>query len=89
VTVQFYQAVSSPDIGAPEMAHLAGLIGKVYQKGDWVGSLVCPGPGDASRPTAWEGAADRPERLSWWDFPGLVERWWKGGRPRREAIGVR
>ena len=88
VTVQFYQAVSGPRVGAAEMAHLARLLGKVYEKGDWVGSLVCPGPGDAGRPTAWRGAADRPGHLSWWDFPGLVERW-RGQGARREAIGVR
>ncbi len=88
VTVQFYQAVSGPRIGEAEMAGLARLVGKVYEKGDWVGSLVCPGPGDAGRPTAWRGAADRPGHLSWWDFPGLVERW-RGRAPPREPIGVR
>jgi len=88
VTVQFYQAVVSPRVGAAEMAHLARLVGKVYEKGDWVGSLVCPAPGDAGRPTAWEGSAAAPSDVSWWDFPGLVERWWREGRPRRPAIGV-
>ena len=88
VTVQFYQAVSGPRIGEAEMAGLARLVGKVHEKGDWVGSLVCPGPGDAGRPTAWRGAAGRPDQLSWWDFPGLVERW-RGHGARREAIGVR
>jgi hypothetical protein len=89
VTVQFYQAVSSPKVGAPEVAHLARLIGRVYEKGDWVGSLVCPAPGDAARPTAWDGISRAPSDVSWWDFPGLVERWWREGRPRRPAIGVR
>jgi len=88
VTVQFYQAVSGPAVTGAQMASLSGLIGKVYEKGDWVGSLVCPGPGDARRPTAWDGASAPTGPLSWWDFPGLVERWWKHG-PRREPVGIR
>jgi len=85
VTVQFYQAVSSPRVTAGQMAHLAGLVGKVYEKGDWVGSLVCPEPG-ARRPTAWDGATAAPD-VAWWDFPGLWERW--RGRSQRVAIGVK
>jgi len=85
VTVQFYQAVSSPRVTAGQMASLARLVGKVYEKGDWVGSLVCPEPG-ARRPTAWDGATAAPE-VARWDFPALVERW--RGRVNRPAIGVR
>jgi len=85
VTVQFYQAVSSPRVTGEQMAHLARRVGKVYEKGDWVGSLVCPEPG-ARRPTAWDGASPAPE-VAWWDFPALLERW--RGRAGRPAIGVK
>jgi hypothetical protein len=89
VTVQFYQATATGRIGEAEMAHLAKLVGKVYEKGDWVGSLVVPGPGDARRPTAWDGASPPPSDLAWWDFPGLMERWWKHGRQPKEPVGIR
>jgi len=83
VTVQFYQATSSADVGAAGMARLASLVEKVYAKGDFVGSLVVTGPGDPRRPTAWDGASPPPHDVSWWDFPGLVERW------RSPPIGIR
>jgi hypothetical protein len=89
VTVQFYQATATGEIGEPEMAHLAKLVAKVYEKGDYVGSLVVPGPGDARRPTAWDGASPPPGEVAWWDFPGLVERWWTHGRRPKEAVGIR
>ncbi len=89
VTVQFYQATATGEIGEPEMAHLAKLVAKVYEKGDYVGSLVVPGPGDARRPTAWDGASPPPGDVAWWDFPGLVERWWKHGRQPKEPVGIR
>jgi hypothetical protein len=88
VTAQFYQATATGDIGEADMAHLASLIAKVYEKGDFVGSLVVPGPGDSRRPTAWDGASPPPPQLSWWDFPGLVERWWRSGDPK-EPVGMR
>jgi hypothetical protein len=88
VTVQFYQATATGQVGEPEMAHLAKLVAKVYEKGDFVGSLVVPGPGDPRRPTAWDGASGPPAAVAWWDFPGLLERWWKHG-PRREGAGIR
>ncbi len=74
VTVQFYQATATGVVGEPELARLAALVSKVYEKGDFVGSLVVPGPGDARRPTAWDGASPPPADVSWCDFPGLVER---------------
>ncbi len=89
VTVQFYQATASAEVGEPEMAHLAKLVSKVYEKGDFVGSLVVPGPGDPRRPTAWDGASPPPADVAWWDFPGLVERFWKHGRAPKDPIGVR
>jgi hypothetical protein len=90
VTVQFYQATSSAEIGRGEMAKLASLVGRVYEKGDFVGSLVVPGPGEARRPTAWDGASPPPPDVSWRDFPGLVERWWKHGPgPQGGPVGIR
>lgn len=89
VTVQFYQATSSARVSGEQMAGLARLVGKVYEKGDWVGSLVCPGPGDARRPTAWDGASPPPGPVSWWDLPGLLERWRRDGREPRPGVGVR
>jgi hypothetical protein len=86
VTVQFYQATSTAAVGAANMARLASLIEKVYSKGDWVGSLVVPGPGDPRRPTAWDGASPPPPDVSCRDFPGLVER---GRCVPGEPIGIR
>jgi len=89
VTVQFYQAVSSPRVGEREVEPLARLVSKVYEKGDWVGSLVVPGPSDRRRPTNGVGVSP-PPAVSFWDFPGLVERWRRYGGPLREdGIGVR
>jgi hypothetical protein len=91
-TVPLHQATTTADIGEREMEHLASLVAKGYEKGDFVGSLVVPGPGDARRPTAWDGASPPPAELSWWDFPGLVERWWRHGRDpkeRKEPAGIR
>ncbi len=87
VTVQFYQATATGSLGDAEMAHLAALVAKVYAKGDFVGSLVVPGPGDPRRPTAWDGASPPPGDVAWWDFPGLLERW--RGREPRDAAGIR
>jgi hypothetical protein len=88
VTVQFYQATATGAIGDAEVAHLAKLVSGVYEKGDLVGSLVVPGPGDPRRATAWDGASPPPAEVAWWDFPGLLERWWKHG-PRRDGAGIR
>jgi hypothetical protein len=88
VTVQFYQATATGQIGEAELDHLGKLVAKVYEKGDFVGSLVVPRPGDPRRPTAWDGASPPPAALAWWDFPGLLERWWNHG-PRREGAGIR
>jgi hypothetical protein len=88
VTVQFYQATSSAELRGADVARLAALVEKVYARGDWVGSLVVPGPGDARRPTAWDGASPPPGDPSWRDFPGLVERWRRHGPPP-PPIGIR
>jgi hypothetical protein len=51
-------------------------IDKVYAKGDYVGSLVVPGPRDKLRPTNWSGDANA-------HFNGLWERWMRwGGAPQ-------
>ncbi|GAO03331.1 hypothetical protein [Anaeromyxobacter sp. PSR-1] len=89
VTVQFYQATASGRIGDAEVARLAAQIRRVYEKGDYVGSLVVPGPGDARRPTAWTPAPPPPRCGGWeQDFPGLAERCRRYGTPR-PAIGIR
>jgi hypothetical protein len=87
VTVQFYQATATGALGDAEMAHLAKLVGQVYEKGDFVGSLVVRGPGDPRRPTAWDGASPPPRAVAWWDFPALLERW--RDRTPRDPAGVR
>ncbi len=89
VTVQFYQATSSANISAASMQKLAQQISKVYDKGDYIGSLVVQGPYDGQRPTNWTGTSGAPNNLSWWDFPGLVERWRTGGGQPKEAVGLR
>jgi hypothetical protein len=89
VTVQFYQAVSSPRIGDREVEALAGLVSRVYERGDEVGSLVVPGPGGGARPTRWDGAGPAPA-VSWGSFPGLAElRCRPGGGAGVPGIGVR
>jgi len=89
VTVQFYQAISAANIGAANMEKLARQISHVYEKGDYVGSLVAPDPADLERPTNWDGVSARPANVSWWDFPGLVERFFKHGNERPHAAGRR
>jgi hypothetical protein len=92
VTVQFYQATSSANIGAANMHKLAQQISRVYDKGDAIGSLVVQSPNDKQRVTNWDGTGTAPANLSWWNFPGLVERWMIGSGmqpPPRESIGVK
>jgi hypothetical protein len=90
VTVQFYQATSTGRIGAANMAGLARQIGRVYDKGDYVGSLVVPNPTDLRRPTNWDGVSTAPHQLSWWDFPGLVERFsTHSDQSPSDTIGIR
>ncbi|MCE9575879.1 MAG: hypothetical protein K8W52_22200 [Deltaproteobacteria bacterium] len=74
VTVQFYQATSNGVVSQADVDRMAAQIAKVYAAGDYVGSLVVPGPTAAKRPTSWTGAGPAPRHLSWQDFPGLVER---------------
>jgi hypothetical protein len=73
VTVQFYQATSQADVGSANMQKLASQISRVYQAGDYVGSLVVPGPADLGRPTNWDGVS-----RSFWR-----------GQPDQPRIGIR
>jgi len=82
VTVQYYQATSTGVINGEHMAMVAGQIGKTYERGDYVGSLVVPDIGVA-RPTAYTGTSAAPAYLTWNDFPGVVERVNKYGRTLR------
>ena len=79
VTVQFYQATATGQIGRAEVARLAERIDAVYTKGDYVGSLVVPAPPDLARPTRWQPRREepvcRPARPDLCEFPGLAERY--------------
>jgi len=63
VTVQFYKATSKGIISAEDMDTIAKQIRRVYDDGDYVGSLVLDGPSD--RPTEYEGPKIEPP--GWWD----------------------
>jgi hypothetical protein len=88
VTVQFYQATSHAHLGAENMAKLAQQIARVYEKGDYVGSLVVPSPQDLQRPTNWDGVTTRPSHVGLGDFPGLAERYFKHGDVGPRPIGI-
>src|SRR3989304_3332988 len=61
VTVQFYKATSDGLVTAADMQAIADQIDRVYEDGDYVGSLVGDGPstslrgGRAGRPTEEDG----------------------------------
>lgn len=63
VTVQFYKATSNGVVTAADMADIASQIERVYEDGDYVGSLVVDGPSD--RPTEYDGSKVEPE--GWWE----------------------
>jgi hypothetical protein len=75
VTVQFYQATSNGVVSQDDIDRMSAQIDKVYAKGDYVGSLVVPGPNDKMRPTRWDGAGPMPPDVAWNFFGGLVERY--------------
>ncbi len=79
VTVQFYQATSNGAVSQDDIDRMATQIENVYEKADYVGSLVVPNPADKRRPTRWTGAAPMPDAAGWYHFPGLVERYRKYG----------
>jgi len=63
VTVQFYKATSDGIVTEADMQAIADQIDRVYEDGDYVGSLVVDGPSD--RPTEYDGPKDEPP--GWWD----------------------
>jgi len=73
VTVQFYQATANGVVGPADLDRMAAQIARVYDKGDYVGSLVVPGPRDRRRPTQ-HAVADG-------EFRGLQERLARYGVP--------
>jgi len=78
VTAQFYQATATGEVTDADMQRLASTIDAVYSKGDYVGSLVVPAPGDRERPTAWQPArppvCETPCAPWACEYPGLAER---------------
>jgi hypothetical protein len=74
VTVQFYQATSNGVVSQADIDRMSAQIEQVYSKGDYVGSLVVPGPNDRKRPTRYDGDGPRPDGVTWADYQGLVER---------------
>jgi hypothetical protein len=88
VTAQFYQATASGRVGGGDLARLAALIEKVYAKGDYVGSLVVPGPADAARPTRWRGD-EAPPASGLCAYPGLAEFWGVACPSRLPPVGIR
>jgi hypothetical protein len=70
VTVQFYKATSDGVVTEADMQAVAEQIDRVYEDGDYVGSLVVDGPstslrtGPSDRPTEYDGPRDEPP--GWW-----------------------
>lgn len=65
VTVQFYKATSNGLVSEGDMAEIAAQIKKVYDRAEYVGSLVTEG--DTGRPTEHDGPKHQPP--GWWrDF---------------------
>jgi hypothetical protein len=87
VTVQFYQATSTGMVSDASITKLARQISSVYEKGDYVGSLVVPSPSDTRRPTNWDGVSPPPPFVPGFPFfPGLWERYWHKERVGRIGI---
>jgi len=89
VTVQFYQATSNGVMSTADVDRMAKQIKAVYKKGDYVGSLVVPDPGDRLRPTNWTGVTTAPG--GWVSFPGITERYIRYGGlwyPESAVTGV-
>jgi hypothetical protein len=81
VTVQFYKATSNGVVSPADMAEIADQIQRVYDDGDYVGSLVVDGPSE--RPTEYDGPKDEPP--GWWeDFWQRFEN--NTGMTREEAM---
>jgi len=83
VTVQFYKATSNGVVSAGDMEDMAAQIKRVYDDGDYVGSLVVDGP--SQRPTEYDGPKAQP--ADWWQV------FWKRfedntGLSREQAIDL-
>lgn len=63
VTVQFYKATSNGIVTEADMEAIAQQIERVYDEGDYVGSLVVDGGTD--RPTEYDGPKFEPP--GWWE----------------------
>ena len=63
VTVQFYKATSNGVVSEDDMEEINQQIAKVYDEGDYVGSLVVDGL--TGRPTEYDGPHEEP--VGWWD----------------------
>lgn len=62
VTVQFYKATSNGEVSAADLKAIKGQIDRVYDDGEYVGSLVTEG--ETGRPTEYDGDKNQP--LDWW-----------------------
>lgn len=66
VTVQFYKATSNGVVSQEDLKAAHADIQRVYDQGDYVGSLVVP-EGERVRPTDW--IKDDPQGGEWFPFP--------------------
>ncbi len=73
VTVQFYKATSNGVVDPSDIAAIRSRIDRVYQHGDYVGSLVLSGW--TGRPTEWYGQPESSETADWAEPPW---QWMKG-----------
>ncbi|HRE88605.1 MAG TPA: hypothetical protein PK095_05640 [Myxococcota bacterium] len=62
VTVQFYKATSNGVVNEADLKSIKQQIDKVYDDGEYVGSLVTEG--ETGRPTEYDG--DKTEPADWW-----------------------
>jgi hypothetical protein len=85
VTVQFNKATSDGVVTAADMQAIADQIHRVYEDGDYVGSLVVDGPSD--RPTEHEGSKAEPE--GWGGRSGSASRATSGFRVTRPLMTPR
>jgi hypothetical protein len=63
VTVQFYKATDNGIVSEEDMSSIAGQINRVYEKSEYVGSLVCGG--NTGRITEYDAVKVQPP--GWWD----------------------
>ena len=63
VTVQFYKATSNGVVSEEDMKQIAEQLNRVYEKSDYVGSLVTAG--HTGRVTEYDGAKIQP--ADWWE----------------------